>query len=110
MVGARLEFVILHSFVNANQDIFVYVTAIVDTSKILYEILKPHPTLGFQVGRVQIRIKHNNGKGQNKNCIRRAQPRYYVGIALTITLTEDLHQPFDLLRLAGHSEIGLKLS
>ena len=33
-----------------------------------------------------------------------------VGVALAVALAEHLHQPLDLLRLAGHAEVCLELA
>uniref|UniRef100_A0A182QGI8 Uncharacterized protein n=1 Tax=Anopheles farauti TaxID=69004 RepID=A0A182QGI8_9DIPT len=110
VIRAGFELVRLHPLVDAVQHVPIDVVAVVDAAQVLHEIVAPHAPLRLQVGRVQIRVEHDDGEGEHEHGVVRAEPRHDVAVALAVPGGEHLHQPFDLLRLARHAEVALELA
>lgn len=56
MIRCRSEFSLFDTIVNAAQKIFVNVRAVVDSAKILDEIVGLHSAISFDIGRMKIGI------------------------------------------------------
>ena len=67
--------------------------------------------LRLEAGRVEVGVEEDDGEGQDEGGVGgRVQLGHEVGVALAVPLAEHLHQPLDLLRLAGHAEVCLELA
>lgn len=110
MIRAGLEFVCFDTVVNSHKNVFINVTAIINTSKIFDKVLEAHSALGLEIWCVQIGVEHYNGERKHKYSVRGTKPRYDVGVTLAVALTKHFHQSLDLLSLAWHSEVRLELS
>lgn len=67
VVRGCLELCLLDALVNAAQQIFVDVCAVVDAAEIFNEILGLHSPISFEIRGVQIRVQHDDCKGQHEN-------------------------------------------
>ena len=60
---------------------------------------------------MKVGVEEYDGEGEDEGGVGRGvQLGHEVGVALTISLAEHLHQPLDLLRLARHAEVCLELA
>jgi len=100
----------LDAFVDADEDVTLDVGAVVDAAQVLDEVVELHAPLGLEVGRVQVRVEHDDGEGEHEDGVGAAQPRDQLLVALAVALSEHLHQTLDLLRLARHPEVRLELA
>ena len=59
---------------------------------------------------MQVGVEHDDGEGEHEDRLAVPQLGHDVPVALAVALGEHLHQPLDLLRLAGQAEVGLVLA
>lgn len=67
VIRCRLELGFLDAFVDSTEKRFVDVRAVVDTAKVLDEVIWLHSAVGFDIGRVEISVEHDDGKGKDEN-------------------------------------------
>lgn len=67
MIAARFEFIGLDTLEYATKHILINVMTIIDAPQVLDEVLHAHAALWLQIGRMQIRIQHDDGKCQHKD-------------------------------------------
>lgn len=78
------------------------------TSQILDKFFEFHPFVLLHRRGVKIRVEHDDSEREHEDGLRVTQFRHDVSVALAVPLSENLHQPLDLLGLSRHPEVGLK--
>lgn len=67
VIAARFEFVGFDAIVDAGQHVAFDVVTVVDAAQVFDEVLEPHAAFGFQVGRVQIGVEHDDGERHDED-------------------------------------------
>ena len=67
MIRCRFELGFLDAFVDSTEKRFVDVCAVIDAAEVLDEVVWLHSTVGFDAGRVEIGVEHDDGKGKDEN-------------------------------------------
>jgi len=110
MVRTRPELAVANSFVHPIEHFTVHITSLVNSTKILDEVLRFHSLLWFQVRSVQVSIQKNDREGQDEDGVCRVEFAGHIWVASTISLTKYFHQSLYFLSFTRHPKICLKLS